>query len=128
MRHALDRLLAHTATAGAKVKGGSGVSPSAGYYSRIGGSPRSLWSLCVRPAGLVITVNLGSIAAADRALADQLLDTLNSDESLRAALTGVRADTVAHRYPELAVEELANPIALETLLRGFDDVLHTARS
>jgi hypothetical protein len=52
----------HAADYAAKFKGGTGTDQSGGYYYLAAGARRSMCSLCLKPQGAVIAINLEPVS------------------------------------------------------------------
>jgi hypothetical protein len=121
-RSTLERLLKHAADHGAKIKGGSGGNPSAGYYYLVAGTRRSMWSLYLKPQGPAIAINFGSVANSSPALAKAMADKLRTARVFAERLA--QHDTVIGKYPEFSIASITQDESAGTALyEAFDLVL-----
>jgi hypothetical protein len=121
-RELITALMVHAKNARAIFKGGLTPDyPTGGYYYRIGGQTRSLWSLWSAVDGK-ISINFASVARADKERAIQLLSTLKENAVLASALSEVQPDDL-RKFPKLDAAELAAGEAQNILLHGFDSVI-----
>ncbi len=113
------RLLAHATDLGALIKGGTGLSPSAGFYYSVGTKRPSVWSLFAKPDGPVVVINLASVSGASDPTARQALASLRTSPSLDARLPQ-DDDEAIMRYPSFPLDEvLSDSSAAEALLQAI---------
>lgn len=121
-RTVVENLMAHAKKSRVIFKGGPNQDyPTCGYYYRIAGQTRSLWSLWPVDGG-TISINFASVARADHDRAKHLLETLKENSVLAAQLSKVQPDEL-HAFPRLDVNDLVRDDAWQTLLHGFDAVI-----
>lgn len=104
-RRVVEDLIAHADRNDATFKGGAGRFPSAGFYYQTPEGQRSLWSLYVKPAGPVIAINLGSIAAHNPVRAQAMAAALKESANLSAVLGDAPAEQLMTRWPEIGVAD-----------------------
>lgn len=122
-RETVEALWAHAEQHGAAFKGGTGIAPSAGFYYAVAGKRPSVWSLYVKEAGPVVTVNLGSIAGASMERAEQVLQKLRSSEALSQRLE--EGQDALTKYPSFDLADLhaQDPSSLHVLQTAISDAV-----
>jgi hypothetical protein len=113
-REAIEALLQMAQEKSARVNGGTGRYPSAGFYYPFGGKSPSLWSLYVRDTGADVAFNVGSVANVSA-------DAGERYRSLVAEMLGVPAESVTP-YQQVRVGDL-----LERKIdgRGLVQLMHS---
>lgn len=95
---AVNALLQMAQEKAARVNGGTGKYPSAGFYYSVGGKAPSLWSLYVGDTGATVAFNIGSVANVSSAAGERY-------RSLVADMLDVPAESVTP-YQQVAVSDL----------------------
>ena len=97
-RAVVDALLKMAQELSARVNGGTGRYPSAGFYYPFGGKSPSVWSLYVRDTGADVAFNIGSVANVSVPAGDRY-------RALVADLLGVPVEGITP-YQQVAVSDL----------------------
>ena len=121
-RALVDKLLDHAAKHNGYFSGGVGAAPSGGFYYTVAGQRRSVWSLYVKPAGAVISLNLGSIRNASEATALAMIELVKPYDWFTIKV-GSDAAEWPTKFPEAAAAAVIAENSEGALMAALDTAI-----